>query len=315
MRSRSPCLFDEVDGGQRHQVRLQSQLDQAPASGDRRHPRDERPSPPAMHPRPAAATAKRGSMRVAATASSGPDSMANSATKRMRNAPRIPSAGTRQKKPGRANTRQGGHQAGQQPRGDKPGHQEKERAVERPRRMPVLLQRPQVRHAEVIGDVGKAMDSRRRGEHDRNHRQGHDQRPPRLVGEPVAPRPEGVEQKQRGREEVARVGVGPHQPGGHQQPQHARLAGLGAFDGQQAPAPDPRKVTRCGRSTKRGSAAHAARAKSSAANAGSAPRRTATRKSTAQCAEHEGRLEQHGARNARPRDGPARARSETARPG
>jgi hypothetical protein len=46
----------------------------------------------------------------------------------------------------------------------------------------------------------------------------------------------------------------------------------------------PRKVTRCGRSTKRGSAAHAASASVAASSAGAAPRRRPTRQSTAKVA-------------------------------
>jgi hypothetical protein len=137
----------------------------------------------------------------------------------------------------------------QRQRDQQRGGQEEERPVERPAGGPVLLQRAQARHAEVVGDVAQGARPGRRGQDERQQRRRHQRRPPRVdrAGRGMAGRSRArrrprvgqrarrIEQQHGGRQEEAGVGVGPDHPRRDQQPERARAAGLRALEGQQRP--------------------------------------------------------------------------------
>jgi hypothetical protein len=292
-------FLDEIHGGEWHKVRFQADVEHATALRDSSHARrrgknNEQPGrdPGRRASRQPRCQSREGNRqrRSGQHGELGHKSNAQPAENSQRR--------TRQEHARGQEWRQPAMQEWQQTCQQQSRDQEEERPVERPLRVPVFLQRSQVRHAEVIRDVGQGAKSRGCREHERDHRQRHFRRPARLGPKPISPSPDRVQKEQRRREKETRVGVGPNESAGHKQPQQARLLGLGALDGQQherqaqkrhqvRPLDETRLCCPCGEGQHQ-------RGRS---DRGPAPHSHA--KEQRPCAQHENRLEQHGSWNPR----------------
>ena len=150
--------------------------------------------------------------------------------------------------------------ARREPRKRQPAGEEEERTVERPLRVPILLQRPQVRHAEVVRDVARGSATPTAS---RTRAAAWPAPPARPAVLPAASRPA----KRRAHRAAGATARGrstncalAHRSPAGTMSHSMRGRPVSARSRASSSSASPRKVTRCGRSTKRGSAAQAASA-------------------------------------------------------